>query len=209
MGSREKLFEIADSQQGFFTAQQAGAAGIALSHHHRMVQSGQWVREGRGIFRLASYPTVAHPDLVIYSLWSRNMQGVPQGVWSHDTALNIYAICDVNPAKLHMTVPTGFRRRSPTPRVLHLHYGNLRPDDLEMCQGYRMTTLIRTLNDVVAEATLAEDLILQALREALRKGVLWRDLLHAQGSKELLTYLRQIDDSKVQNSHSIPNQPRK
>lgn len=31
---------------------------------------------------------------------------------SHATALSLYDLSDVNPAKLHMTVPTGFRRPS-------------------------------------------------------------------------------------------------
>jgi predicted transcriptional regulator of viral defense system len=193
MAQNSQLLKIADAQQGFFTAQQASGAGIARSNHYRMVRSSQWIRVGRGIYRLAAYPTVDYPDLVIYSLWSRNKHGEPQGVWSHDTALNFYDVCDINPGKLHMTVPSGFRRMTPIPKVLQLHYGMLGDSDYRQHAGYRVTTPIRTLNDVVEEGVVLDNIIMQALRESLRRGIVTRRQIETQASPRLLEYYRRLD----------------
>src|SRR5688572_4936181 len=106
--SRDRLFEVADRQQGFFTSQQAENCGFHRSHFRRFLDSGEWVKEIRGIYRLSRYPILDRPELVLWTLWSRNKQGESQGVWSHETALDIYEITDVMPAKMHMTVPTEF-----------------------------------------------------------------------------------------------------
>src|SRR4029453_4144563 len=63
-----RLFEIAEQQQGFFTAKQAKEAGFAENTHPYHVQVGNWVREHRGIYRLALFPTADRPDLVLWAL---------------------------------------------------------------------------------------------------------------------------------------------
>ena len=123
-----RLFEIAEQQQGFFTTKQAKAAGFAENTHPYHVQVGNWIREHRGIYRLALFPTADRPDLVLWALWSRNRNEEVEGVYSHHTALSLYDLSDLNPAKLHMTVPTDFRRNSDIPGILVLHYADL-PDE--------------------------------------------------------------------------------
>jgi hypothetical protein len=63
--AQRRLFEIAEGQQGFFTAKQAKAAGFAENTHPYHVQVGNWIREHRGIYRLALFPPAEHPDLVL------------------------------------------------------------------------------------------------------------------------------------------------
>lgn len=67
-----RLFEIAEQQQGFFSTKQAKAAGFAENTHPYHVQVGNWIREYRGIYRLALFPTADRPDLVLWALWSRD-----------------------------------------------------------------------------------------------------------------------------------------
>jgi hypothetical protein len=76
--SERRLFEIAEGQKGFFTTKQAKAAGFAENTHPYHVQVGNWIREHRGIYRLALFPIVEHPDLVKWALWSRNRNGVTE-----------------------------------------------------------------------------------------------------------------------------------
>jgi hypothetical protein len=45
----------------------------------------------------------------------------PTGVFSHQTALSLHDLTDLNPAKLDLTVPQNFRRGIPIPEVLRLH----------------------------------------------------------------------------------------
>ena len=71
-----------------------------------------------------------------WALWSRNRNEVTEGVYSHQTALSLYELSDLNPAKLHMTVPTHFRRNSAIPRILVLHYADLADEDVQSVQGF-------------------------------------------------------------------------
>jgi len=104
-----KLFHIADMQMGYFTTRQAVAAGIPDNNHAYHIKVGHWKRESRGIYRLTNYPVSDYEELMVWYLWSRNRNDVSQGVFSHETALDLYELSDVNPSKIHLTVPKGFR----------------------------------------------------------------------------------------------------
>jgi hypothetical protein len=64
--ARRLFFEIAEQQQGFFTTKQAKAAGFAESTHPYHVQAVNWIREHRGIYRLALFPTTDRPGPVLW-----------------------------------------------------------------------------------------------------------------------------------------------
>ena len=166
------LFATAEAQGGFFTAKQAELAGFDRTNHSYHVRTGKWTREHRGIYRLTLYPSPAEADLVRWSLWSRNLADVPQGVYSHATALRIYDLSDIMPAKIHMTVPQKFRRGAEIPEVLVLHRADLPPVDIEEREGFRVTRPLRTLRDLVAEGGLSRDLLKQAFNEARSRGLI-------------------------------------
>ncbi len=99
------------------------------------------------------------------------MKDIPQGVWSHDTALDIHELSDVMPSKMHMTVPRNFRRRIEMPKLLFLHYANLGQSEIEERQGYRVTTPYRTIIDIVEAKTIADNFIIQTVNQALKRGL--------------------------------------
>lgn len=169
-----RLFEIAEQQQGFFTTKQAKAAGFAENTHPYHVQVGNWIREYRGIYRLALFPATDRPDLVLWALWSRNRNEKVEGVYSHQTALSLYELSDLNPAKLHMTVPTGFRRNSDIPGILVLHYADLPESDVQAAQGFKFTRPLRTILDLIEAGTVERNFIRQALRQAIDRGLITR-----------------------------------
>ncbi len=78
------------------------------------------------------------------------------------------------PAKLDMTVPSGFRRMAAIPPVLRLHHARLVGRDIETIDGVRVTTPLRTLLDVMTEGTIAPELQVQAVSQALRRGAVMR-----------------------------------
>jgi len=166
------LFTLAEGQGGFFTAKQAESAGFDRTNHSYHVRTGNWSREHRGIYRLAHYPAPPEADLILWSLWSRNREDVPQGVYSHATALRIYDLSDIMPAKIHMTVPRKFRRGAEIPEVLVLHRADLPPGDIEEREGFRVTRPLRTLRDLVAGGGLSRDLLKQAFNEARSRGLI-------------------------------------
>ena len=168
----DALFEITEQQQGYFTAKQAAQAGYQLGSQAHHVKSGNWVRVERGIYRLARFPQSGEEQLVIYSLWSRNRAGEPEGVYSHQTALSIHELSDVNPVKLHMTVPATFRRRATTPKILVLHRASLAAKDVEQRQGFAVTRPLRAIADLVAVESVSHDIVEQALAEGRQRGLL-------------------------------------
>ena len=172
--AQRRLFEIAEGQQGFFTAKQAKSAGFAENTHPYHVQVGNWTREHRGIYRLALFPPTEHPDLVKWALWSKNRDEVMEGVYSHQTALSLYELSDLNPAKLHMTVPTHFRRNSEIPAILVLHYADLENEDLQTAQGFKYTRPLRTILDLIEADNVERAFLRQALRQALHRGLIRR-----------------------------------
>jgi predicted transcriptional regulator of viral defense system len=169
-----QLFDIADQQQGFFTTKQAKAAGFAENTHPYHVQVGNWIREHRGIYRLALYPATDRPDLVLWALWSRNRNEEIEGVYSHQTVLSFYDLSDLNPAKLHITVPTDFRRNSEIPGILILHYADLPESDIETAQGFRLTRPLRAILDLIEAGTVERTFIRQAIRQAVDRGLIAR-----------------------------------
>lgn len=144
------LVRLAASQGGFFTAKQAAALGYTAPKRHYHVHAGNWVREHRGIFRLAWHPLSPRPDLVLWWLWSRNRWDEPQGIYSHQTALSLHELTDVMPARVHMLVPSDFRRSAPIPRLLVLYTGNVSGNEVETIDGVPVTKALRTLLDVVS-----------------------------------------------------------
>jgi predicted transcriptional regulator of viral defense system len=169
-----RLFEFAEQQQGFFTTKQAKAAGFAQNTHPYHVQVGNWIREHRGIYRLALFATADRPDLVLWALWSRNRNEEVEGVYSHQTALTLYDLSDLNPAKLHMSVPTDFRRNSDIPGILVLHYADLPENDIQTAQGFKFTRPLRTILDLIEAGTVERNFIRQALRQAVDRGLITR-----------------------------------
>jgi hypothetical protein len=170
--SSRQLYEFAEQQQGYFTTKQAKAAGFAENTHPYHVKTGNWVRELRGIYRLVLFPATDRPDLALWSLWSRNRNEEIEGVYSHQTALSLHDLSDLNPAKLHMTVPRDFRRNSSLPGILVLHYSDLSDTDVQSGPGYRYTKPLRTILDLIEEGTVEKDFLRQSLLQAFDRGLI-------------------------------------
>jgi predicted transcriptional regulator of viral defense system len=210
-----RLYETAQAQGGVFTARQARDAGYGDNVHPYHVRSGNWVREARGVYRLAQFPPPSRPDLMVWQLWSRNRQDEPQGVFSHATALTLHDLSDVMPAKLDMTVPPGFRRMAAIPGVLRLHHARLGERDVQTIDGVRVTTPLRTLIDVIAEGVIAPELQIQAVDQALRRGLIMRRQLEGarvstRARQRIDKILKQVPDGSsttVRNRRRVSNRP--
>jgi predicted transcriptional regulator of viral defense system len=195
MNNRDRLFQIANCQQGYFTCAQATQCGYSRTNFHRYIASGEWAKEQRSIYRLARYPVTSQPDpdLVMWGLWTRDMKGGIQGVWSHETALELYELSDVMSAKFHMTVPKKFRKWIEIPEHFVLRYADLSSADFKFRQGYLVTTPLKTILDVVEEGRLSKDLIVQAIGDALNRGLLYRKLMKETGNEKLIRILNEYN----------------
>lgn len=189
----DQLFAVAESQDGYFTTAQALGAGFARSTHSYHVTAENWLREQRGIYRLRRFPVSETGYLVPWSLWSRNRAGEHQGVYSHATALVLRDLSDVNPSKLHMTVPPNFRRNSETPPVLILHKAKVAPNEIIRERGYALTRPMRAIIDSAASGDADHEMLRHALDEGLKRGLITRrEIQEAQKRKDLTPFLTKM-----------------
>ncbi len=157
-----QLYEIAERQAGYFSARQARRAGVSkalLSYH---VHSGRFLRLRRGVYRLAHFPETSHADLFI--AW---LAAGERAVISHESALLLYGLNDLLPTEIHLTVPRTASRRLPGVRF---HTTRLNPEEITIRQGLPVTTLPRTMTDLIRSG-VAEEWVKQAIHQALRRGM--------------------------------------
>lgn len=165
---RRRLLAIAARQSGYFTAAQALDAGYSYPAQRYHAKRGNWLHVDRGIYRFPEWPTGPRDDLVRWSLWSRG-----RAVVSHETALSVHDLGDVDPARVHLTAPPNFRQKNPG---VVIHRADLAPRDVQEHEGFRVTTPLRSLLDVAA-GELDLDQLGQAIAEALARGMTTRRAL--------------------------------
>lgn len=166
------LYETATAQAGHFTTAQAAQAGYSgpLLHKHR--HAGRIRRVQRGIYRLVHYPPTEHEEFAAHWLWSDRA-----GVFSHQTALALHGLSDLLPTRVHLTLPKSWAsRRLRIPEGLVLHFSDLPRRSRSWAGPVPITVPARTLEDCAAIG-LAPDLLRQAAREAVNRGLVARTAL--------------------------------
>ncbi len=163
------LYDLAEGQLGYFITAQAHEAGL---HPVRLVQlkrHGDIERVSRGVYRLTRYPASPLGQYMEAALWPQVRRPGAQATVSHESALAIYGLSDVSPAKVHITLPHALRIRRAVPRHLTIHYANLEAQDIKQVEGVPVTTAARTIRDV-HDAHLGPALVHQALTDGRKTG---------------------------------------
>lgn len=162
----QRLFEVAESQQGYFTSADAKRLGYGYPSQHFHVRQGNWIRIDRGIYRLKKFPAAIHEDLMRWWLWSRK-----KGVISYETAAAVYELGDLLPSKVHLTVPPNFRRKPA--KGLALHKADVDESETERRNGFPITKPLRTIMDL-ARIHLDHERLSVVTRDAIQKGLVSR-----------------------------------
>jgi predicted transcriptional regulator of viral defense system len=170
----EALYPVAEQQAGYFTAAQARAAGYSQRQLTYYVKTHRFDRMRPGIYRLTHHPASAHEDLFL--AW---LQVGPQAVISHESALALYELSDVLPTAVHLTISPQTSRRH---GVLRLHTNHLSANETTWFGGLPVTTVPRTILDVAASG-LAEEFVIQAVQQALQRGLVLADSLRAAAER--------------------------
>jgi predicted transcriptional regulator of viral defense system len=160
------LLELASEQDGFVTTRSAAAAGISRRTLAGMVDRGRLERVSRGVYRLIhAVPTQLSPYREAI-LWAQSHRG-PRVALSHETALAILGLTDINPSKTHLTVPPAARLRRQRPARIAIHRAALESNDIIEHEGLPITSVPRTIRDLARSGNLrfAGDAIAQARRE--------------------------------------------
>jgi predicted transcriptional regulator of viral defense system len=162
------LYRQAESQAGYFTAQQAVEAGMdrsTLRHHAR--PGGRYERVRRGLYRLRYFPTSPHEHVVAAWLPLRGSGAVV----SHESALELHDLSDVVPDTVHVTVPRserGLRRRD----GVQLHTAHRPPTkkEVQSVAGLPVTDPARSIVDLLESGAQPEQ-IEMAIHQALDRGL--------------------------------------
>jgi predicted transcriptional regulator of viral defense system len=176
---------------------QAIRAGFAEKTHSYHVNAGNWIREHRGIYRLADFPTAECPDLMLWYLWSKNRQEIPEGIYSHDTALSLHELSDLMPSKLHLTVSKEFRRTTEIPKILTLHRAHLDTSEVQEMHGVRVTRPLRTIVDLLRTGHVDRSQLKQAVDEAIRRGLIGKREIDGMPDDNVQTSLRELAGQKA------------
>jgi len=165
------LFGLAEGQEGFFTTRQAAKEGVSRQSLVQAARRGTLERYQRGVYRLRHYPFsggTAHYWEAL--LWPQVRSDVA-AVLSHETALRLHGLSDVNPKQVHITVPAGLRIQREIPPWVRVHYRDLAEGDIAHTEGMPVTTIERTLIDVAADPAIGPATLHDAVADARRRGV--------------------------------------
>jgi predicted transcriptional regulator of viral defense system len=160
------LAEIAVDQYGYVTAQDAEQHGVDPHRLVEMARRGTIERVAHGIYRMPVIASTGLEQLMEATLWPRG-----QGVLSHETALDLHKLCDVNPAKIHVTVPRAYRITRDVPQPYLIHHRDLEAEEVTRHEGIAVVTPIRAILDGIA-THLRGDLLGQAVETARGRGLL-------------------------------------
>ena len=168
--ARDVLRDLAEAQNGLFTRQQAIAQDLTPAAVDNLVARGRVERVAHGIYRFPHLPGAQFEQYEVALLRT----GDHDAALSHETALAIYEVSDVNPFRYHVTVPRGRRiRRSDTD--LHvIHEQVLKPEQVTWWELMRIVTLPTAIEQCIADGTPTY-LLRQALARGSRTGAVRPD----------------------------------
>ncbi len=164
------LYEVAEDNYGFLTVDDARQAGIRPQRLAEMARRGSLRREGLGLYRLDPFPTHELDNYRKATLWPYGVEGV----LSHETALDLYEISDVNPAHTHITLPKRYRlRRRNAPPGYRFHHEDLDPHDITRHEALPIVTPAKAIRQC-HDTHMRRDLLRQAVDQARGRGLLDR-----------------------------------
>jgi len=161
---QSELWEAALDQYGFVTSKDAKRLNINLVELGKLSARGQLKRLGYGIYRFPRFPTSPLDAYIHATLWANG-----RGVLSHDTALELHELCDINPTQIHITVPVRYTPDRQGGHLYTVHCEELDAKDITKHEG------IPIVREAVAIAQGIQSgvptyLVRQALETATRRG---------------------------------------
>lgn len=190
----DRLYHLAESQAGYFTAQQALAVGgmdrSTLHHHAR--PKGRYERARRGLYRLRHFPSSPHEHVVAAWLPLRDAGGVV----SHESALELFDLSDVIPDAVHISVPRAKRGQRARPGV-RIHTPERHPglDGVRRLVGVVVTSPERSVVDALEAGAQPEQIDL-AVGQALDRGLTTPGRLRAEAASRS-TRVRQFIERAI------------
>ena len=166
---RDELLGVAVDRYGYVTTADAARLGVAPVELAKLATHGGLVRVSQGVYRFTQWPVSANDHLMEAVLWTRD----PTAVLSHDTALDVLDLCDINPSALHLTVSDRKYpiRRHNVPSGLVIHYEHL--DEAQRGWWEQIPTVTsQTAIEQGIRTGVRPDLLHQAIDTAQRRSMI-------------------------------------
>ncbi|MEW6155229.1 MAG: hypothetical protein AB1673_14775 [Actinomycetota bacterium] len=136
--------DVAVDNGGYVTPALVAPHGVPAVELRKMVSRGTLHAAARGVYRIPSLPYDPLDEFILARLWAAG-----RGVISHDSALSVHELCDINPTKVHLTIPSSYRISRSGGERYALHRADLEPEQITRIDALTLTTIRRTLTDSV------------------------------------------------------------
>jgi predicted transcriptional regulator of viral defense system len=163
--ARDELWEIAARQHGLVAARQAVDLGIDKTALQMLVHRGTLIRAAFGVYRFPRYPVGPYDLYMLAVLWTR----APEACLSHETVLDAFAVSDINPNRIHVTIGKHRRLRRSGGDGYVIHYEDLATAKVGWWQEIPAVTLGTAIEQCIDYGTPT-----YLLRQAIDRG-------HTQG----------------------------
>jgi len=161
-----ELLDLAQDRHGYLRSEDAREAGFDPRRLVDYERRGAAERVAYGVYRMKAVPPDELDEYMRAALWPMGT-----GVLSHETALDLHELCDVNPAGIDVTVPCRYRTHRPTPALYRLHRRDLTAVQTERLRGLPIVTPLRAILDGI-DAHVRGGLIEDAIETAERQGLI-------------------------------------
>lgn len=141
----DELVARASDHHGYVTTRDARELGIDPTQLRLMAARGRLERAGRGVYRVPVLPRTENDELAAAVAWSMG-----RAVVSHESALVLHGLTDVNPPRIHLTVPRDNPPRAQGGELYRIHRRVLPQPDVAAVDGLPVTTVKRTIIDCIA-----------------------------------------------------------
>ncbi len=159
--SRDALWDTALSQHGYVTARQATDLGVGKHAIQMLVHRGTLERAAHGVYRFPKHLVSPYDPYMLAVLWTR----ADEACLSHETALDVYGISDVNPNVIHVTVGRHRRLRRAGGEDYAIHHQDLAPAQVGWWQEIPTVTPATAIDQCIESGTPT-----YLLRQALERG---------------------------------------
>lgn len=129
----------------------------------KMVSRGALESAGHGVYRVPVLPRDRYDEFIRARLWAKG-----RGVISHDSALLVHELCDINPARVHLTIPTSYRISRAGGEHYAIHRADLADAEVTRIEAVVVTTIRRSLSDAIG--TVPTYLMRQAITTGADRG---------------------------------------
>lgn len=159
-----RLMDIAVDRGGYVPTRLARGHGLLPGRLVTLARRGALERVGYGLYRIPGFPMDRHDDLLRAVLWTNE-----RGAISHETALALYELAEVNPIAIDLTVPTEYRIGREGGEAYRVHHGIATSKNTTTFEGVRVVDVITAIEGATRQG-VGTALLFDAVDRASRLG---------------------------------------